>query len=54
MSRWLDKEEAAVDPSILHVAFSVRREFLSQIGRVLILDVLDNGIPTISSVNQFV
>lgn len=53
MTRWLDEEETAVDASILHVAFSVRREFFAQIGRVLILDVLDNGIPTVAVSQPF-
>ena len=43
--RRLDEEETAVDAGILHVAFSVRRELLAEICRVLVLDVLDNGIP---------
>ena len=45
MSRRLDEEETAVDSGILHVAFSMRRELLAEVCRVLVLDVLDDGIP---------
>jgi hypothetical protein len=48
MAGWLDEEETAVDARILDVAFSVRRELLAQISRVLILDVLDNGVPAMT------
>jgi hypothetical protein len=45
MSRWLDEEQAAVNPSILNVSFTLSCEFLSQVGGMLILDVLDNWVP---------
>jgi hypothetical protein len=41
----LDEEEAAVDAGIGNVAFSLRREFFSQVRRVLVFDVLDDWIP---------
>lgn len=45
MTRGLNKEEAAVDSRVLNVPFSLRRELFSQVGRVLVLDILDNGVP---------
>ena len=45
MSRWLDEEEAAVDSGVLDVSLSLGGELLAEIGRVLVLDVLDDGIP---------
>ena len=34
-----------MDAGILDVSFSLRSEFLSEVCRVLVLDVLDNWIP---------
>lgn len=45
MARWLDEEQAAVDASVLNIAFALGGELFSEIGRVLILDVLHNRIP---------
>jgi len=45
VTRRLDEEQAAVDPGVLDIAFSLGREFLPQVGRVLVLDVLDNWVP---------
>jgi hypothetical protein len=45
MTRWLDKEQAAVDTGILDVTLTLSSEFLAEVGRVLILDILDNGVP---------
>ena len=47
MSRWLDEEEAAVDSGVLDVSLSLGGELLAEIGRVLVLDVLDDGIPAV-------
>jgi hypothetical protein len=45
VTRWLDEEQAAVDTRILDVAFALRRELLAQECRVLVFDVLDDGVP---------
>lgn len=45
VTRGLNKEEATVDSRVLDVPFSLRSELFPQVGRVLVLDVLDNGIP---------
>lgn len=45
VARRLDEEEAAVDAGILNVALTLGSELLAEIGRVLVLDVLDDGIP---------
>lgn len=50
MSRWLDEEEAAVDSGVLDVSLSLGGELLAEIGRVLVLDVLDDRVP--AAVNQ--
>jgi hypothetical protein len=45
VARRLDEEEAAVDSSVLDVSLSLGGEFFAQVGRVLVLDVLDNRVP---------
>lgn len=45
MAGGLDEEQAAVDTGILDVALTLSSEFLAQVGGVLILDILDNGVP---------
>ena len=45
MSRGLDEEQAAMDACVLDVALTLGREFLVQIGPVLVFDELDNGVP---------
>lgn len=45
MARGLDEEQAAVDTGILDVTLTLSSEFLAEVCRVLILDVLDNGVP---------
>lgn len=45
MTRWLDEEQTAVHASILNVPFTLRSKLLPQVGRVLVLDVLDNWVP---------
>lgn len=52
VSRRLDEEKAAVDAGILDVALTLSSELLSQIGGVLILDILDNGVPASVVVDQ--
>ncbi len=42
---WLDEEQAAVDTSILDIPLALRRQLLSQVRGVLILDVLDDRVP---------
>lgn len=48
MTRWLYEEEAAMNSGILDVALPLRSKLLSQVRRVLILDVFDNWIPATS------
>lgn len=45
MTRRLDEEEAAVDASILYVAFSLRREFFPKVAGVLVFYIFDNWVP---------
>lgn len=45
MAGGLDEEQAAVNTSILDVTLTLSGEFLAEVCRVLILDVLDNGVP---------
>lgn len=52
MARWLNEEQAAVNPGVLNVAVALGREFLAQVCGVLILDVLDNGIPAAVVVHE--
>lgn len=48
MTGRLDEEQAAVDAGIGDVAVSLSMELLSKVGRVLILDVLDDWVPAIT------
>ena len=41
----LDEEQAAVDAGVLDVALSLGGELLAEVCRVLVLDVLDDGVP---------
>jgi hypothetical protein len=43
---WLDEEETAVDTGVLNVSVALGSKFLPQVRRMLVLDVLDDGIPT--------
>ena len=52
MSGRLDEEQAAVNAGILDITLSLRCEFLSQVRGVLILDVLDDGVPAAVVVHQ--
>lgn len=45
MAGWLNEEKAAVDSSVLDVSLSLGGKFLSEVGRMLVLDVLDNRVP---------
>lgn len=48
----LDEEQAAVNAGILDVLLAVGGELLAQVGRVLIFDVLDDGVPAAVVVDQ--
>jgi hypothetical protein len=52
VSRWLNKEQAAVNPGVLEITFTLGSEFLAQICRVLVFDVLDNWVPAALVVDQ--
>lgn len=52
VTRGLDEEQTAVDASVLDVALTLSSELLSQVGRVLVLDVLDDGVPASVVVDQ--
>jgi len=52
VARRLNEEEAAVDARVLDVALALGRELLAQVRRVLILDVLDDGVPAAVIVDQ--
>jgi hypothetical protein len=45
MARWLNEEQATMDTSILNVTLTLSSEFLAKVCGVLILDILDNGVP---------
>ena len=47
MTRRLNEEQAAVDASVLNVALALGCELFSEIGRVLVLDIFDDGVPAI-------
>lgn len=49
---WLDKEQAAVNASVLNVALTLGGELLSKVRRVLVLDVLDDRVPAAVVVDQ--
>ena len=42
----VDEEEGAVDARVLDVAVALRGELLAEVRAVLVLDVLDNRVPT--------
>lgn len=52
VSRRLDEEEAAVDASVLNVALTLGSELLSKVRGVLVLDILDDGVPAPVVVDQ--
>ena len=45
VARGLDEEQAAVDAGVLEVPLTLGSEFLAQVRAVLVLDVLDDGVP---------
>lgn len=45
MARRLDEEQAAVNTGILNIPFTLSSEFLSEVCRMLILNVLDDWVP---------
>ncbi len=49
VARRLDEEQAAVDAGILDVPFTLGGELFSEVGRVLVFDVLDDRIPAFQS-----
>jgi predicted RNA-binding protein len=48
----LDEKQAAVDTGILEVALTLGGELLAEVGAVLVLDVLDDGVPAALVVDQ--
>jgi hypothetical protein len=48
----LNEEQAAVDAGVLDVALTLRGKLLSEVGRVLVLDVLDDRVPAAVVVDQ--
>jgi hypothetical protein len=46
VSRGLDEEETAMNAGVLDVTVALGGEFLPEIGRMLIFNVLDDRIPT--------
>jgi hypothetical protein len=48
VARGLNKEKTAMDASILDVSITLSGKLLSEIRRMLIFDVFDNRVPTIS------
>ena len=52
MARGLDEEQTAVDAGILEVALALGSELFPEVCAVLVLDVLNNGIPAALVVDQ--
>jgi hypothetical protein len=52
VARGLDEEQAAVDAGVLEVSLTLGSELLAEVGTVLVLDVLDNGVPATLVVDQ--
>ena len=52
VARRLDEEQAAVDAGVLEVSLTLSSKLLAEVGAVLVLDVLDNGIPAALVVDQ--
>ncbi len=49
---WVDEVEATMNARVLDVAVPHRRQLLTQVCTVLILDILDNGIPAARVMNR--
>ena len=47
-----DEIQAAMDASVLNVALALRGELFAQVGAVLVLDVLDDGVPAAVVVDE--
>lgn len=45
MARRLDEEQAAVNARVLNIALALSGKLLPQVSRVLVLDVLHDGVP---------
>jgi len=52
MASGVNEVQAAVNSGVLDVAFSLRSKLLAQVGRVLVLDVFDDGVPATVIVNE--
>ena len=49
MTGWVDKVQAAVDARVLDVTVTHRRELLAEVCAVLVLNILHNWVPAITS-----
>lgn len=49
---WLDEEQAAVDARILEVSVTLGRKLFAEVSTVLVLDVLDYGVPAALVVDE--
>lgn len=47
VTRRIDEEKRAMNPSVLDMAVSHRRQLLSEVRAVLVLDIFDDRIPAI-------
>lgn len=54
MTRRLDEEEAAVNTGILDITVTLGSKFLSEVCRVLVLDVLHDRVPTGDTVSSVI
>jgi hypothetical protein len=45
MAGWLNEEKTAVNTCVLDVTLALSCELLAEVGRVLIFDVFDDGVP---------
>jgi hypothetical protein len=52
VARGVDEEQAAVDARVLEVALTLGGKLLAQVSTVLVLDVLDDGVPAALVVDQ--
>ena len=48
VARRVDEEGCAVDTRVLDMAVALRSELLAQVRAVLVLNVLDDGVPAVS------
>lgn len=54
MPRRLNKEETTMNTGVLNITLSLSRKLLAEIGRMLILDVLDDRVPAASEISFFI